>query len=165
LNDRDMAFLREVQGRGWTVVQAKEGVCIAACRAPGCQVSLTLRHEGHIPEGSAPSSAGDAVTDWQAVLDMLIRRRRLLRLSIEEVEEAAGLTSGHLSKIERGWRIPNVETLLHLFSTLGFDMRILSAPLPAPPLRAIATTRAKEPSRARRFAKPPRKLPRTKPAP
>lgn len=161
MNDDDMAFLREVQARGWTVEAAKAGECIVSCPSFGCGVRLKLRRGGSIP--ARPDGAwkpGIVIEAYDDLLDLLTLRRKTLRLSIEELEDAAGLTQDHISKFEKRHRVPNVETLLIWLETLGYEMILRPKPLPAPTLRAIATTRAKEESRARRFARPPRTLPR-----
>ena len=156
-----MAFLREVQARGWTVEAAKEGECIVSCASFGCGVRLKLRKGGAIPQrADSPWRPGLTIASYDDLLDVLILRRKTLRLSIEEVEDVAGLTQDHISKFERRNRIPNVETMLTWVEALGYEVILRARPLPAPTLRAIATTRTREESRARRFARPPRTLPR-----
>lgn len=156
-----MAFLREVQARGWTVEAAKEGECIVSCASFGCGVRLKLRRGGAIPQrAESPWRPGLFILNYDDLLDALILRRKQLRLSIEELEDVAGLTNGIISKFERRVRIPNAETLLIWMQALGYEMILRPCPLPAPTLRAIATTRAREESRSRRFARPPRTLPR-----
>jgi transcriptional regulator with XRE-family HTH domain len=161
LNDADMAFLREVQARGWTVEAARDGECIVSCPSFGCNTRLKLRRTGPIPARSDTGwRPGIVMASYDDLLDVLVLRRKTLRLAIEELEDAAGLTQDHIAKFERRNRIPNAETLLIWLETLGYEMILRPAPLPAPTLRAIATTRAKEESRSRRFARPPRTLPR-----
>lgn len=166
MNDADMAFLREVQARGWTVEAAKDGECIVSCASFGCGVRLKLRKGGAIPQrADSPWRPGLTIASYDDLLDVLILRRKTLRLSIEEVEDVAGLTQDHISKFERRGRVPNAETLLIWLQSLGYEMILRPCPLPAPTLRAIATTRAREESRSRRFARPPRTLPRRRALP
>ena len=164
-DDDDMAFLREAQARGWSLEAATQGECIVSCPAMGCGVRLKLRKGGPIPARSGIGwSPGVIVSSYDDLLDVLLLRRKTLRLSIEETEDIAGLTEGHISKFEYRSRVPNVETALLWLETLGYEMILRAIPLPGATLRAIAATRDKEASRARHFARPPRRLQRGKPA-
>ena len=157
----DMTFLRELQQRGWEIEAVSGDACIVRCPEVGCETRLKLRPGGPLPSRSASDwKPGVSIEEYADALALLILRRKQLRLRIDEVEDVAGLTQDHISKFEQKTRVPNVETFLIWLETLGYEMILRSRDLPAPTLRAISQTRHLEASRARRFARPPRKLPR-----
>ncbi|CAB4870077.1 unannotated protein [freshwater metagenome] len=63
----------------------------------------------------APESAADGVGA------LLRRRREGLGLSLRSCARAAGISPGHLSRIERGLAGPSVETLARMVGALGID--------------------------------------------
>lgn len=74
---------------------------------------------------------------YQHLVDELRRRRRLLGLSQEDVGAAAGLTEGHINKLESHARTAQLPTLQIWAETLGVEITISPAALPAATIRAI----------------------------
>ena len=158
----DHWFLREAQARGWEIEAVTATECVVKCPAQGCGVRMKLRPKGPIPARVADGwQPGVVIESYQDALTLLTLKRKQLRLSIEELEGAAGLATDHIAKFEnlpRSSKIPNVETFIVWMQTLGFSMVLRTSSLPDQTLREIAGTRHREPSRRRRFAKPVRTL-------
>jgi len=155
----DQAFLREVQKRGWVIVAATTEACEARCPVLGCGIRTLLRSGASIPPRITPDLRGGVALEHGAhAIESLRGRRKELRLSVEEVEDAAGVEPSHLAKIENCTKMPNIDTFIWLAAALGYDLVLREGLLPAATLRTLADTRSKEASRAERFAKPARVL-------
>ena len=155
----DQAFLREVQKRGWVIVAATTDACEGRCPIVGCGIRAVLRSGKSIPERTMPDLRGGLALEHGAhAIEVLQGRRKELRLTVEEVEDAAGVEPSHLAKIEHGTKMPNIDTFIWLAQSLGYDLVLREGALPAATLRTLADTRPREASRGERFAKPKRVL-------
>lgn len=63
--------------------------------------------------------------DPRAVGDLISEARHKAGLTQETLSGLAGIGRTHLSAIERGLRLPNLETLFHICYALNIDAAIL----------------------------------------
>ncbi len=150
----DQKFLKDIQSNGWVIEAVEEGSCIARCPSPGCGMRARIKSSGAVPPRLNDQVELDFnATSFNAARGFLRGRREELRLSIAEVEEAAGLTKDHLAKMERDddLRIPNLETFITWANTLGFELVLRPAELPPVTMRMICDTRSLTARRGRRF--------------
>ena len=61
----------------------------------------------------------------QSVGNSIAARRRLLDLTQQEVADRAGVSQKYISALERGERIPNLDTLDQIAGALGVPVRDL----------------------------------------
>ena len=61
----------------------------------------------------------------QSVGNSIAARRRLLDLTQQEVADRAGVSQKYISALERGERIPNLDTLDQIAGALGVPIRDL----------------------------------------
>tara|TARA_R110000851_G_scaffold22626_9_gene67012 strand:- start:548 stop:820 length:273 start_codon:yes stop_codon:yes gene_type:complete len=67
----------------------------------------------------------------------LVRRRRALGISQEDLSDAAGMADGHINKLEAFARTAQFPTLQLWAQTLGAEITLRAAPLPDATARAI----------------------------
>lgn len=146
-------FLRQVQGARWQIESASQDAVIARCPQEGCGMRSRLRPGGHMPERGEPDYTGDVVVQSpEQARNVMIARRKDLCLTVREIEDLSGLTVDHVAKIEAEIRLnPQLDTLITLANTCGFDVVLRPMPLPTAVLRVLADTRNVEPRRVRRF--------------
>ena len=84
----DQVFLRQIQRAGWTILAADAGRVLCGCPRDGCDVRLSLRPDGYIPQtsGKGPDYADVTVTNFEDARVFLRRRRESLAYTIREVE-------------------------------------------------------------------------------
>lgn len=145
---KDPSFLRRVQDRGWLIESADQDTCQIKCPGVGCKMRAKLKWEGAIPqrETEALHPWEREVTSYEQIRTLLKGRREELRLTINEVEHAAGLTADHIAKFEREkWhesnRLPNAQTLIEWCQALGIEVILRPSSLPLVTLRIVAETR------------------------
>ena len=70
--------------------------------------------------------------DYTTIGKQIRKRRRELDLTQEELSELLGLSPGHLGTLERGWKLPSLETFIRICNVLGVSSdRLLSGVLSA----------------------------------
>lgn len=150
----DVDFMRKVQSAGWLVKAVDGDTVVAGCPRNGCGLTIKLRPDRAVPRSScAVAPIGRIEIDnWEDVRLALRGRREDLCLDIPEVEEAAGLSASHLSKIEKDnpVRTPTFETTLLILAALGMRVVLEYGDLPPKTLRTIEQTRDKV-QRRRKF--------------
>lgn len=143
----DVDFLRKVQANGWVVKAVDGDMVIAGCPRNGCGLSVKMRPERDVPNSKGANTVFGRVEidNWEDVRLALRGRREELCLDIPEVEEAAGLSASHLSKIEKDnpVRTPTFETTLLILAALGMRVVLEYGDLPPKTLRTIEQTRDK----------------------
>ncbi|HEX5328256.1 MAG TPA: XRE family transcriptional regulator [Acetobacteraceae bacterium] len=77
----------------------------------------------------------------------LRRARTLAGATLEAIASAAGMTTGHLSRVERGEKLPSIGAVLRLASALGVSLGDLMGA--APVAGEVAIVRARQRSRLR----------------
>lgn len=136
-------WIQKAQGKGWRVQSASKGVLSLRCSAHGCKgaLSLPLSNLGQVPEPCAlehvAQYAKPVFDEYRALVSDLARRRRLLGLSQEDLNAAAGLADGHINKLEAFARTAQFPTLQLWAKTLGTSITLAPSPLPAATTRAI----------------------------
>ncbi len=76
--------------------------------------------------GAAMHGAVNASTSDGAAIGARLRQARLAaRLTLDQVAAAAGLTAGHLSRLERGAKLPSIGALVALAHVLGTTVNSL----------------------------------------
>ena len=143
------SWLREVQRRGWRIMEADETSCIVGCDNSNCGLRVKLREGGSIPgrvsyrddSGTIPLTYNDDATD------AIKGRMRDLTLTMAEVEDIAGLEPDHLAKIlapNVHSRVFTVGTLAPVAAALGLKLVLVPADLPPITLRYLAQTRSQQ---------------------
>ncbi len=136
-------WIKKAEGNGWRVHSADKLVLTLQCCKQGCdnRISMPLDNLGPEPEPcDQPHQFQYAAATFQAyenLVEQLIRRRRSLGLSQEDVCAAAALADGHVSKLEAFHRIGQLPTLQLWADTLGLSLTLSPAPLPNATIRAI----------------------------
>ena len=147
-------FLREVQGRGWQIEAVTPDSCFVRCPTPGCGMRAKLLQGVTIPPRIDPGYVTHIpLGSYDEGREALRARRRELRLTIKEVEYAAGIATDHLAKAEKDEpsRVFNFSYFILWARTLGYQVALVPTDLPAATLRAVSETREKVESRARHF--------------
>jgi hypothetical protein len=140
------SWLREVQRRGWRIMEADQSSCIVGCDSATCGLRVKLREGGSIP-GRLPvrdDSGAISLTYNDDATDAVRGRMRDLGLIISEVEDIAGLEADHLAKIlapNVHSRVFTVGTLAPVAAALGMKLVLVPADLPPITLRYLAQTR------------------------
>lgn len=120
-----------------------------ACQCTGCpgRLTLPLQNLGPIPEPcDKPHISGmgrAAFASYETLVSELVRRRCQIGLAQADVDDAAGLTSGHVAKWESFAKVASPPSLLLWAQTLGLQITTAPAPLPAATIRAIDDRQAK----------------------
>lgn len=151
----DQVFLRQIQRAGWTILAADEARVLCGCPRDGCDVRLSLRPDGYIPQtsGKGPDYADVMITNFEDARLFLRRRRESLAYTIREVEEVAGIAVDYLAKFEKDdpSKIPNAMTFIEWAQALGYDVVLRPGKLTPNALRVLAETRDKLQQRRTKF--------------
>jgi transcriptional regulator with XRE-family HTH domain len=96
---------------------------------------------GAIPEPCSKSHHGlyakRTYDEYKSLVAVLVRKRRCLGLSQEDRCAVAGLADGHVNKLEAFARTAQMPTLQLWAQTLGLEITVTQADLPAATARAI----------------------------
>lgn len=141
----DAKFLERVQSAGWNVLRVSEKDVVAACPSASCCMKAELSPDQPVPQISRQDNRGDMMVETYDQIRLALRgRRHDLGLSIKDVEEATGMTSDHLAKMEKDGpsREPSIFLLMCWLEALGFDLVLRAKPMPRITLKAIEDTRA-----------------------
>lgn len=136
-------WIKEAEKNGWRVTGARGQVIAMRCHKQGCPgvISAPMDNLGQPPGPcTLPHHDQYAAPVYQSYVDLvedLKRRRRLLGLSQEDINAAAGLADGHLNKLEALHRTAQFPTLQLWAATLGVQITGTPAPLPPSTARAI----------------------------
>ncbi len=140
-------WISAAQEAGWVVGRVSALEITMKCGKAGCPGTITVPIDNTGPPPppcQLPHERGYAAkvfASYQATVEELVRRRRSLGLDQIDLNDAAGLTEGHISKLESFARIATPPTL-HLWAeTLGLYITTAPAPLPPATLRAIESRR------------------------
>lgn len=72
--------------------------------------------------GIIPKKGGGIMTDWQANLAAMVKRKRQgMGMSQEQLAEKVEKTAGFIGQLERGEAKPSLDTLRALIQSLGMD--------------------------------------------
>lgn len=148
----DPKKLREIQNCGWEIASVKEDACFVRCPSRGCGMMAKINEGAKVPQRVRPSATGEHVLgQYSDIRDALRARRKDLRLTSVEVEEVAGLTSGHVAKAEQEnpHRHITLPILISWANALGYNVALVPADLPPVTLRMISDTRKIEEARGR----------------
>lgn len=141
----DQKFLRDVQAAGWQIQEVQTDAAIAACPRPGCTLQVALRFGSKIPAAcDATSGLPEIVVRTFEDFRVPVRERReRLGLTIRELEEVAGTATDHLAKAEKDnpARVPNIQLVLEWAASIGYEVILRPAPMPAMALRYLADSR------------------------
>jgi len=153
----DPEFLKKVQRAGWAIERVTQDGAIAKCRADGCGMKALLSATARVPKVDPTDHKNRfdrPLASYDELRRLLRDRREDLGLTIREVEEVSGATTDHIAKSEKEdpARKPNFDLVLEWATTLGFEIILRPAHMPAYSLRTIADTRDKVESRKRRFS-------------
>lgn len=145
---RATQWIKQARDAGWRVASSRDGILTMCCAYQGCTGShaLSLSNLGPIPGPCALKHVGQygaaAYALYTDLVDDLRRRRRALGLSIEDLNDAAGMADGHLNKLESFARTAQFPTLQLWAETLGTQITLKPIPLPPATLRAIERRKA-----------------------
>ena len=67
---------------------------------------------------------GKTMQDYKDIIDQLIRIRKEKKLSRDALAERSGVVKQSIEKIEKGKRIPRIDTLIRLFNAMGCSLVI-----------------------------------------
>lgn len=151
----DQFFLRQLQRSGWIILAAEQDRVLCGCPRDGCEVSMCLAPDSHIPQtsGRGPDYADVAVSSFEDARLFLRQRRESLAYTIREVEEIAGIAVDFLAKFEKDdpSKIPNAMTFIEWSQALGYDVVLRPGKLTPNALRVLADTRDKLEQRRSKF--------------
>ena len=153
LSKVDVAFLREVQQRGWLLRRVDTDTCVGLCPHSGCGMAVLLAPGRPIPSRVEPvRETGFRVTTAAEAQAFLRTVREELRLSQAEVNEAAGLAEGHVAKAEQvpPSRNMNLDTLSEWAQSIGVEIWMVRRELPQKTLRQVVDTRGRVDARTQR---------------
>lgn len=148
----DPKSLKAIQNAGWEIAAVKEDACFVRCPSKGCGMVARIQNGAKIPKRIAPSAVGEVrLEQYSDIRDALRDRRKDLRLTNVEVEEVAGLTSGHIAKAEQEnpHRFITLPVLISWANALGYRIALVPDELPSVTLRMISDTRKIEEARGR----------------
>lgn len=138
-------FLKDIQLRGWPIERVNPDDVVVSCPNAGCSVRVRLKTATVIPESCSANGAAreQTVKFFDDARVFLRGKREDLRLTIKDVEFVAGMADDFLAKFEkdRPSKYPNVQTFIEWAESLGYDVVLRPAPLPARALRVLAETR------------------------
>ena len=158
-----LGYMRSVNTREWIKTAKRQGWMVSAvhalevslkCSKQGCSGAMTihLNKLTLIPDPCDKEHFGQySAQVFQYYIDLvaeLVRRRRLLGLSQEEICAASGLADGHVNKLEAFHRIAQFPTLQLWTETLG--MKLVLKPAPMPPATVLAIEQRPAPMRKTR---------------
>ncbi|TNE43429.1 MAG: hypothetical protein EP341_11445 [Sphingomonadales bacterium] len=136
-------WIKGAERNGWRVDGAAGLEMRLRCSCIGCDGAklLPLDNLGPIPEPCALPHDGmharKVFDEYRALVEHLRRRRRSLGLDQQDLNDAMGLADGHLNKLESFARVAAPPTLLLWCQSLGLQLTVTPAPLPAATARAI----------------------------
>lgn len=136
-------WIIEAQSAGWRVTSSRDRTICLCCARQGCKgaLSLPLDNLGPIPKPCAldhHGQYGQATYEiYKGLVGELVRRRRALGISQEDLSDAAGMADGHINKLEAFARTAQFPTLQLWAQTLGAEITLRAAPLPDATARAI----------------------------
>lgn len=147
----DQGFLRDVQRAGWQITGVDGQAATVACPRAGCSLKVRLKSGAKIPQACAtgPDLAEVTVTTFEDARVFLRARREALGLTIKELEEVAGAAVDHLAKAEKDnpSKYPNTQLLIEWATSLGYEVVLRPAAMPAMALRYLADSRSQAASR------------------
>ena len=127
---------RNVKKQGWLLTHSDGAGLHFICRSYGCMERMCVPLDTS-PSDAQPCSAyhvskygGNALLEYKSLVSQLVVRRKALGLSQEDINACAGLTDGHINKIEAFHRFAYFSTLQLLAETLGFEITLTPATLP-----------------------------------
>lgn len=150
---RAKEWLKAAEANGWRVKSSRSLVLVLKCCRQGCPGTVTapLDNLGHVPEPCTLDHVGQysarTFETYRALVGQLVRRRRQLGISQEDLNAAAGLTDGHINKLEALHRVAQMPTLQLWAETLGLSLGLNPAALPEATMRTIARRAAPLPNR------------------
>jgi hypothetical protein len=136
-------WTKQAQQNGWLVRSTSGAELVLMCGAAGCDgcLRLPMANLGPVPDPCDKlhvNGAGNALwEDYRALVDDMRRRRRVLGLSQEDVNNAMGMADGYVNKLEALDRIPRPHVLQLWAQTLGLRLTAVPTELPAATLRII----------------------------
>tara|TARA_R110000737_G_scaffold326768_1_gene340645 strand:+ start:559 stop:1137 length:579 start_codon:yes stop_codon:yes gene_type:complete len=136
-------WINKAQLAGWRVTSAKDRTIHLQCSRQGCAgvLSLPLDNLGPAPgpcDLPHVGQYGAAAYDlYKGLVAQLVRKRRALGMSQEDINAAAGLSDGHINKLEAFARTAQFPTLQLWAATLGVEITLRPAPLPPATARTI----------------------------
>tara|TARA_R110001606_G_scaffold77347_1_gene178801 strand:- start:259 stop:768 length:510 start_codon:yes stop_codon:yes gene_type:complete len=136
-------WIAEAQKAGWRVASAKDRTIRVQCSKLGCPgaLSLPIDNLGPAPEPCSLKHQGQygapAYDQYKALVAQLVRKRRALGMSQEDINAAAGMADMHLNKLEAFARTAQFPTLQLWAATLGVEITLRPAPLPPATARTI----------------------------
>lgn len=136
-------WIKEAQSAGWRVTSSRDHTLHLTCSCLGCpgKLSLPLDDLGPTPESCALEHHGQygaAVYDqYKELVAQLVRKRRALGLSQEDINASAGMAEAHLNKLEAFARTAQFPTMQLWAETLGLEITLAASPIPAATARAI----------------------------
>lgn len=147
--ERVAELLRKSRANGWTIYRrepakdGRPGGFVMRCAQMGC-LSVRFLGENQRPLKPCdwPHAQGYARPALDAYADLarqLVERRHALGLSQDDVAVAAGLSDGHLNKLEASARRAELPTLILWAGALGLRLSLEPCPLPQSTLVAVAS--------------------------
>jgi transcriptional regulator with XRE-family HTH domain len=136
-------WINKAQLAGWRVTSAKDRTINLQCSRQGCAGSLSLPIEnlGPTPAPCTMPHVGQygaaAYDQYKLLVAQLVRKRRALGMSQEDINAAAGMSDGHINKLEAFARTAQFPTLQLWAATLGTEITLRPAPLPPATARTI----------------------------
>tara|TARA_R110002072_G_scaffold43676_3_gene122515 strand:+ start:2010 stop:2522 length:513 start_codon:yes stop_codon:yes gene_type:complete len=136
-------WIKEAQAAGWRVASSSGGTLFLSCSCLGCpgKLSLPLDDLGSTPKPCAldhnKQYAKKVYDEYKSLVAELVRKRRALGLSQEDINAAAGLAEGHINKLESFARTAQFPTLRLWAETVGLEITLAAAMLPPATARAI----------------------------
>ena len=136
-------WIKEAQSAGWRVTSSRGGTLFLSCSREGCKgaQSIDLGKLGPAPEPCTldhnKQYARKVYDEYKSLVAALVKKRRALGLSQEDINAAAGLAEGHINKLESFARTAQFPTLRLWAETVGLEITLAAAMLPPATARAI----------------------------
>lgn len=130
-------WISAARASGWMARRGADGLLRLKCARQGCKGEQTLSVTDldpvlrpcklpHVGQYGLP-----AYKLYQSLVEELKRRRRALGLSQEDINAAAGLSDGHINKLEALHRTAQFPTLSLWTETLGLSITLTPCALPS----------------------------------
>ena len=136
-------WIKEAQSAGWRVTSSRDHTLHLTCSCLGCpgKLSLLLDDLGPAPAPCDLPHVGQygapAYDQYKALVAQLVRKRRALGMSQEDINAAAGMAEAHLNKLESFARTAQFPTMQLWAETLGLEITLAASILPPATVRAI----------------------------
>tara|TARA_R110002110_G_scaffold26572_7_gene97483 strand:- start:3253 stop:3765 length:513 start_codon:yes stop_codon:yes gene_type:complete len=136
-------WIKEAQAAGWRVASSRDRTLFLSCSREGCKgaQSIDLGKLGPAPEPCTldhdKQYAKKVYDQYKSLVGELVKKRRALGLSQEDINAAAGMAEAHLNKLESFARTAQFPTMQLWAETLGLEITLAASILPPATVRAI----------------------------